>query len=162
MCWIYAWPMEIKNELYPVTDEQLAAMTERGPEGPIVMVNLLKFRRLAVYEDGSDVHVTGREAYQRYAAAVGKLIRVYGGRFIFAGDVTHLMIGQADEMWDEVALAEYPDRAAFMAMIDDPAFQAAAHHREAGLEGQLNIETTWIPVLRSKSGPSATTPESSD
>lgn len=58
------------------------------------------------------------------------------------------MIGQADEMWDEVALAEYPDRAAFMAMIEDPAFQTASHHREAGLDGQLNIETAWIPVLR--------------
>ena len=154
--------MEIENELYPVTDVQLAAMREPGPEGPIVMVNLLKFRERAAYADGSDAHVTGREAYQRYAAAVGKLIRVYGGRFIFAGDVTHLMIGQADEMWDEVALAEYPDRAAFMAMIEDPAFQAAAHHREAGLEGQLNIETTWIPVLRPKSGPSAAIPESGE
>ena len=154
--------MEVKNELYPVTDAQLAALTEPGPEGPIVMVNLLKFRERAVYEDGSDGHLTGREAYQRYAAAIGKLIRVYGGRFIFAGDVTHLMIGQADEIWDEVALAEYPDRAAFMAMIEDPAFQAASHHREAGLDGQLNIETTWIPVLRPKSRPSATAPESSE
>jgi uncharacterized protein (DUF1330 family) len=144
--------MEIKNELYPVTDEQLAAMTEPGPAGPIVMVNLLKFREQAAYEDGSDRHLTGREAYQRYAAAVGKLIRMYGGRFIFAGDVTHLMIGQTDEMWDEVALAEYPDRAAFMSMLQAPAFQAASHHRVAGLEGQLNIETTWIPVLRPKSG----------
>ena len=145
------------NELYPVTDEQLAAMTERGPEGPIVMVNLLRFRDRAAYEDGSDDHLTGREAYQRYAAAVGKLIREYGGRFIFAGDVTHLMIGQADEMWDEVALAEYPDRPAFMAMIEDPVFRSASHHREAGLEGQLNIETTWIPVLRPRSEPSTST-----
>lgn len=142
--------MEIQNELYPVTDEQLRAMTEPGPEGPIVMVNLLKFRAHAAYADGSDGRLSGRDAYQRYAAAVGKLIRVYGGRFVFAGDVTHLMIGQADDMWDEVALAEYPSRAAFTAMIAAPEFEAAAHHREAGLEGQLNIETTWIPVLRPK------------
>jgi uncharacterized protein (DUF1330 family) len=142
--------MEINNELYPVTDEQHRAMTEPGPEGPIVMVNLLKFRAHAAYADGSDGHLSGRDAYQRYAAAVGKLIRVYGGRFVFAGDVTQLMIGQADDMWDEVALAEYPSRAEFMAMIAAPEFQAVAHHREAGLEGQLNIETTWIPVLRPK------------
>ena len=142
--------MEITNELYPVTDEQRRVMTEPGPEGPIVMVNLLKFRARSAYTDGSDGHLSGRDVYQRYAAVVGKLIRVYGGRFLFAGDVTHLLIGQADEMWDEVALAEYPNRAAFMAMIADPKFEAAAHHREAGLEGQLNIETTWIPVLRPK------------
>jgi uncharacterized protein (DUF1330 family) len=71
------------------------------------MVNLRKFRDRASYEDGSDGHLSGRDAYQRYAAAVEKLIREYGGRFLLAGDVTHLMIGQADEMWDEVALAEY-------------------------------------------------------
>lgn len=144
----YARRMEIENELYPVTDEQRRALNEPGPEGPIVMVNLLKFRDLAEYADGSDRDLSGRDAYQRYAAAVGKLIREYGGRILFAGDVTHLMIGQADDMWDEVALAEYPDRAAFMAMIAAPEFQAAAHHREAGLDGQLNIETTWIPALR--------------
>lgn len=149
--------MEIRNELYPASDEQIAAMADPGPEGPIVMVNLLKFRDRAAYEDGSDDHLTGREAYQRYAAAVGKLIREYGGRFIFAGDVTYLMIGHADEMWDEVALAEYPDRPAFMAMIEDPAFQTASRHREAGLEGQLNIETTWIPVLRPKPEPAPAT-----
>jgi hypothetical protein len=60
------------------------------------------------------------------------------------------MIGQADEMWDEVALVEYPNRAALAAMISYPVVEAAAHHREAGLQGQLNIETTWIPVLRPK------------
>jgi hypothetical protein len=32
--------MEIRSELSPVTDEQLAAATEPGQEGPIVMVNL--------------------------------------------------------------------------------------------------------------------------
>ena len=53
-------------------------------------------------------------------------------------------------MWDEVALVEYPDRAALIAMITAPEFLAVAHHREAGLEGQLNIETTWIPALRPK------------
>jgi uncharacterized protein (DUF1330 family) len=101
-------------------------MTEPGPEAPIILVNLLKFRAHARYADESDGQLSGRDAYQRYAAAVGKLIRRYGGRFLFAGDVTQLMIGQADDMWDEVALAEYPSRTAFMAMIAAPEFHAVA------------------------------------
>ncbi len=140
--------MEVRNELYPATDEQRAAMTEPGPDGPIVMVNLLRFRERAAYPDGSDAELTGRQAYDRYAAAVGTLIGEYGGRFLFAGDVTHLMIGQVEELWDEVALAEYPDRAALVAMSTSPEWQAVSHHREAGLDGQLNIETTWNPALR--------------
>jgi uncharacterized protein (DUF1330 family) len=138
--------VEVRNELYPATDEQRAAMTDPGPDGPIVMVNLLKFRERAAYADGADAGLTGREAYARYAAVVGELIREYGGRIVFAGDVTHLMIGHVEDLWDEVALAEYPDRAALVAMSTSPEWQAASHHREAGLAGQLNIETTWIPL----------------
>lgn len=140
--------MEIQNELYPATDEQREAFAAPGPEGPIVMVNLLKFRERAEYEDGSDDELSGRDAYQRYAAAVGPLVRKHGGRFVFAGDVTHLTIGQADDMWDEVALVEYPNRAALFAMATSAEYQEAAVHRTAGLEGQLNIETTWLPGMR--------------
>ena len=140
--------MQVTNKLQPSDEQRQRIVSEAGPDGPIVMVNLLKFRDRAVYEDGSDSHLSGREAYQRYGAAVGKLIRGYGGRFVFVGDVTDLMIGDADEKWDEVALAEYPDRASLAAMISSPEFQAAEHHREAGLEGQLNIETTWLPAFQ--------------
>lgn len=140
--------MHIENRLYPSGEQEQRFTDEPGPDGPLVMVNLLKFRDRAVYADGSDGDLSGREAYQRYGAAVAKLIRQYGGRFVFAGDVTDLFIGRVDDMWDEIALAEYPDRASFVAMISSPEFKAAAHHREAGLEGQLNIETTWLPVFR--------------
>ena len=140
--------MQVENQLHPSVEQEQRFTAESGPGGPLVMVNLLKFRERALYGDGSDGHLSGREAYQRYGAAVGKLIRQYGGRFVFAGDVTDLFIGDVEEMWDEIALAEYPDRASFMAMISSPEFQAAAHHREAGLAGQLNIEATWLPVFR--------------
>jgi hypothetical protein len=48
-----------------------------------------------------------------------------------------------EDLWDEVALAEYPDRAALVAMSSSEAFREIAVHRTAGLEGQLNIETTY-------------------
>ena len=43
-------------------------------------------------------------------------------------------------MWDLVAIAEYPNRKAMLEMIMDPNYQESAKHREAALEGQLNIE----------------------
>lgn len=145
--WSSLGEVKIANAVH-MTSEQERTLAEPGPEGPIVMVNLLKFREHALYADGSDSHLSGREVYQRYGAAIGKLIRDYGGRFLFAGDVTSLMIGQVGDMWDEIALAEYPDRAALHAMISSPECRAVAHHREAGLAGQLNIEATWLPVFR--------------
>ena len=35
--------MQIENRVYP-DPEQMMAMQQPGPDGPIVMVNLLKFR----------------------------------------------------------------------------------------------------------------------
>jgi uncharacterized protein (DUF1330 family) len=64
--------------------------------------------------------------------------------------VTFLTIGRVEQLWDEVALAQYPSRAAFLQMAMSPAYQEIAVHREAGLEGQLNIETT--PTLAARLG----------
>ncbi len=135
--------MQVRNEVMPSEPERIAAMQEPGPSGPIIMVNLLKFREKAQYPDGRDAHLSGREAYARYGAAVSKLLPKFGGRAIFAGDVTFLALGQVEELWDEIAMAEYPDRAALWAMSTSPEWREIAVHRQAGLAGQLNIETTY-------------------
>lgn len=134
--------MNVENRVYPDREQMEAQRASASRPGRIVMVNLLKFRERALYRDGRDAHLSGREAYQRYAVEVGKLVRACGGRVVYVGDVTFLQIGRVDEPWDEVALAEYPSREAFLAMSSSPEWRAIAEHREAGLAGQLNIETT--------------------
>jgi uncharacterized protein (DUF1330 family) len=135
--------MQVINEIMPDDPKRIAAMQEAGPPGPIIMVNLLKFRERALYPDGSDAHLSGREAYMRYAVAVTALLPKFGGRALFAGDVRFLALGQVEELWDEIALAEYPDRVALWAMSTSEEWRKIAVHRQAGLAGQLNIETTY-------------------
>jgi len=135
--------VKVTNEVMPNDPERIAAMQEPGPDGPIVMVNLLKFRERARYPDGRDPELSGRDAYMRYGAAVAELLPKFGGRPLFAGDVTFLALGQVEELWDEIALAEYPNRAALWAMSTSAEWREIAVHREAGLAGQLNIETTY-------------------
>ena len=144
-------PCLVHNALYPVSEEQKRGMFEPGPEGPVVMVNLLRFRERAVYADGRPCDLTGREAYALYGAAVARLITAAGGRILFVGDVTWLAIGAVDPLWDEVALAEYPSRAALTAMSTSDEWRAISVHRTAGLEGQLNIET--VAPAWAKAGP---------
>ena len=51
------------------TPQQIQTMSEKGPEGPIVMVNLLKYRAKAAYgPDHAEAkeNFSGRDAYQRY------------------------------------------------------------------------------------------------
>ena len=144
-------PVQVRNALYPVSEGQKKGMFEAGPSGPIVMVNLLKFRDRAVYEDGRPCDLTGREAYALYGAEVGPMITAYGGKVLCIGDVTWLAIGEVDRLWDEVALAQYPDRAALTAMSTSAEWRAISVHRAAGLEGQLNIETVppaWLKAGR--------------
>ena len=132
--------MEVVNEVMP--DLQRAMAFFGGPEdGPFVMVNLLKFKPRAEYADGADSHLTGEEAYMRYGEEVRKLVEGLGGRIRYSGAVTGLMLGQVEELWDAVALAEYPSLAAFRDMAMSPAMHAIEHHRKAGLAGQLNIRT---------------------
>lgn len=139
--------MQVTNQVHPTEPGQIEKVMESGPQGPIVMANPLKFKDRAEYKDGHDTSLTGREAYMLYANAVTDIIQECGGRVLFGGDVTHLSLGIVDDLWDEVALAEYPNRGAMVAMSQSPAFAAAGVHRVAGLEGQLNIETTYSADL---------------
>ncbi|ABI77177.1 conserved hypothetical protein [Hyphomonas neptunium ATCC 15444] len=133
--------MQVINEVFPSDPEQIKALMQPGPDGPIFMVNLLKFKARAEYEDGRAADMTGREAYMIYGRAVTEILPKFGGRAVFAGDVTFLSLGKAEELWDEVAIAMYPRRADMVRMSMSPEWQAAAVHRTAGLKGQLNIET---------------------
>ena len=133
--------MEVINEVLPTSSERIKEMMEPGPEGPIYMINLLKFKEDAEYEDGRDTQLTGYEAYQIYGKGVAQLLPKYGGEVFFMGDVTFLSLGQVEELWDEVAIAKYPDRGSLVQMTSSEEWQALAVHRAAGLAGQLNIET---------------------
>ncbi len=138
--------MQITNEVTPTDPEQIAELAEAGPDGPIYMVNLLKFKERASYDDGRQSDLTGAEAYALYGAGVTPLVAQHGGRLVFSGAVSWLMLGQADDMWDQVAVVEYPNRGALLAMATSPAYAEIAVHRNAGLAGQLNIETTGLFV----------------
>jgi uncharacterized protein (DUF1330 family) len=130
--------MNVVNAVFP-DFEQATAFFGAAEDGPFVMVNLLKFHAKARYEDGSDADLSGAEAYGRYGVEVSRLVEALGGKIRFSGHVTGLLLGEVDELWDAVALAEYPSLAAFKEMALSPQMHAIEHHRKAGLAGQLNI-----------------------
>ena len=133
--------MQVVNKIYP-NKEQIKGFMEPVSEGPICMVNLLKFKEKAEYEDGRDTDLTGREAYALYEEGVKKLLQEIGGGIGFEGDVARLALGEVEELWDVVALAVWPSRRAMFEVMQSPEMQAISVHRSAGLAGQLNLETT--------------------
>jgi uncharacterized protein (DUF1330 family) len=147
--------MQVVNEVFPTDPERVRQMMEPGPNKPIYMVNLLKFKDMAEYKDGRASDLSGREAYMIYGRAVVELLPKFGGRGIFAADVTFLALGQVEELWDEVAIAVYPNRRAMVEMSMSKEWREISVHRDAGLKGQLNIETVlqegdWGPGVTLK------------
>ena len=132
--------MEVENKVMP-NEKQMEEFLEEGNDEPIFMVNLLKFKEKAEYPDKRETNLTGREAYAIYGEEVVKHLEKVGGKPIFGSDVTRLMLGEVEELWDQVAIAMYPNRKAMLKMISDPDYIESAQHRVAGLAGQLNIET---------------------
>lgn len=135
--------------------EQQQLFAERAPNGPIFMLNLLKFRDAAAYADGRESNLTGAQAYALYGAAVGKIIHGLGGRLVWGGSANVLVIGDGELQWDQVAIVEYPSMAAFTGMTASDDYQEIHVHRDAGLEHQLLINCLSAEQARALAGASS-------
>lgn len=119
--------------------EQIEELLEGPAEGPVVMVNLLRFKKEA---DAPDEGLTGEQAYGRYGAQMVQWVTSQGARLIWSGRVDSLVIGDTDEYFHAIALMEYPSRAEFLRIIGDPRVAEYSVHRTAGLEMQWLVATT--------------------
>ena len=117
--------------------QQLAASTDTGP---VVMINLLKFRN-----GNSPSEEPGVEEYRRYGDVALEMIAQQGGRLLWAGTGDQVLIGDVEQDWDAVLLVEYPSRAAFIAMVSKPEYLEAHAHRERALERTVVIACTPAP-----------------
>ena len=130
--------MKVENALTP-TPEQIQALLADSDEGPVAMLNLLKFRKKARYADGRETSLSGQDAYMLYGTEMVKIVAAGGGRILYSGVPTRLMIGQVEDEWDAVGIMEYPSRQGFVEIVSKPEVAEIGVHREAGLEGQLLI-----------------------
>jgi uncharacterized protein (DUF1330 family) len=120
------------------TPESIAALMTRGINGPVTMLNLLRFRDVADYSDNPDLapdgEISGEEAYAIYSEHTLPLLAGVGGKPVFMGTGGSLLIGPSDARWDRVLLIEYPSLQAFVEMTQNPQYHAGAGHRTAALE----------------------------
>ncbi len=137
--------MIVLNKLHH-TDEQWEALAQVEDDGPVYMTNLFKFKERAAYPDGRDTDLTGIEAYQIYGAQTGKQIAACGAKVIHSSVIGGMVVGEVEELWDAIAIVEYPSIAAFFGMVKSEEWAKHAIHREAGLDGQLNIFSKTPPA----------------
>ena len=120
------------------TDAAARALMAAARPGPVVMLNLLRFRPVADYSADPDLAppapISGAEAYALYADAILPLLTASGGSVLFQGGASGWFIGPASERWDHALLVRQASLAAFLAFAGDPRAQAILGHRTAALD----------------------------
>jgi uncharacterized protein (DUF1330 family) len=107
----------------------IEGLEETEHQGPIVMVNLMRFRDRSLDGQGS-----GWDAYLRYSALTVPMIKARGGTLLWTGEAKAVALGpQAGNQWDYLALVYYPSLAAFIDMMTSPDYQTLSDpHRRNG------------------------------
>jgi uncharacterized protein (DUF1330 family) len=107
-------------------------------QGPVVMVNLMRFHERSLDGDGS-----GWDAYLRYSALTVPMIKARGGTLLWTGDAKAVALGSQDSnQWDYLALVYYPSVAAFIDMMTSADYERKCDpHRRNGCAEHVIIAT---------------------
>ncbi|WP_395152841.1 hypothetical protein [Ilumatobacter sp.] len=107
-------------------------------DGPVWMVNLMKYREVADYADGRESAISGREADDAYSPLDS--LAAVGAAAVFFGDVDQQLLGDATT-WDRIGVVKYATRKSFVDMQSLPSFQKSHHHKDAGMESTIVMGT---------------------
>lgn len=111
--------------------EVFAQFKDLPRDEPIHMLNLVRLKPRAEYEDGRTA--TGVEAYRAYARESGPIFERLGGKQIWIAEPQLMLTGPQSEAWDIAFIAEYPSGQAFIDMLRDPDYREAVKHRTAAV-----------------------------
>jgi uncharacterized protein (DUF1330 family) len=104
-------------------ERQLSEIAARagGPDdGPVVMLNLNRYRE--------------RAAYERYGQVALAMLERVGGRILWHAEANETVIGDDSDLYDEVIAVWYPSRAAFIQLATSAEVVAALPDRRRALE----------------------------
>lgn len=113
------------------TGADLKRFLEEDDGGPVVMLNLLRYK-----PDG------GRESYAQYGKAIIPFLEAVGGEVVYFGEGATPLVGDA---WDAVLIVRYPSRRAFSEMVANPEYQQITHLRTEALDAAL-LQPTAPPT----------------
>ena len=105
--------------------------------GPIVMLNLLRFRDVADYSASPELApaepISGSKAYEHYMKHTRPFLEGGGGEVLFMGKGSSFLIGPSEEKWDAVLLVKQQSKDSFMAFAQNEGYLKGLGHRTAAL-----------------------------
>ena len=125
------------------------ATTAPADDGPVWMVNLMRYNDVAEYRDGRETTLTGREADDEYTPTDS--LRAVGAELVFVANVEDHFLGDGVE-WDRIAIVKYPTRRAFIEMQERDDFRKSHKHKEAGMAESIVIGCLPLAVPQAPDG----------
>lgn len=121
----------LKHDYGRIDKEYGLFLATRPPaeDGPIFMVNLMKYHEVAAYQSADEPAISGREADDKYNPS--SILSKIGADIMLAADVRTSVVG-AD--WDRIAIVRYPTRASFIEMQTRKDFSDKHVHKNAGMQ----------------------------
>ena len=123
---------KLKHDYGKIDFDYAIHLATRPPEedGPIYMVNLMKYHEVAQYDTENAPKISGREADDRYNPA--SILNKIGATIVFVADVVKNHIGEED--WDRIAIVRYATRKSFIEMQERKDFADKHEHKAAGMK----------------------------
>jgi uncharacterized protein (DUF1330 family) len=119
------------------TGDQIKRVANSDLDGPVVMLNLLRYDRTG---GGGDA---GRQSYERYGDEMQKIMAERGIKLLWRGRADSVLIGDDDaDAWDTVLLVEYPSRKVFLEMAGSKDYEKVGEHRTNALVDSRLIAMT--------------------
>ena len=126
--------------------DNIQALINRAVEGPIVMLNLLRFRDIADYSDFPELEpllpISGRAAYEAYIRHTRPFLEATGGSVVMVGEGGNFFVGPNEERWDLALLVRQNSLADFFSFANNSDYLAGIGHRTAAVE-----DTRLLPLV---------------
>jgi hypothetical protein len=129
---------------------QRLATCPPGDDGPVYMLNLMKYRAVADYGNDGPTDVRGVDADDAYAPV--DVLADIGAEIVLTADVL-----ASTEDWDRVAVVKYATRRSFIEMQTRKDFQAKHVHKEAGMDHTTVLGTLPVDGLPPRAKPASLT-----
>lgn len=139
-------PDQARKTYFEPTQDAGRAFFTRNIRGPVVMLNLMRFRSVADYSGAPEMAppspITGEAAYQLYMDHTQPFLQKSGGEVLFYGKGGPYLIGPSDERWDAAMLVRQSSVSSFLAFASDREYLVGIAHRTAALE-----DSRLLPLL---------------
>ncbi len=106
-------------------------------DGPIFLVNLIKYHNIAHYPEGYEgKQVSGEEAFLKYVRIAYKYNKKHKNYFKFTGEAVSTIADNTgkETKWHNCGIVKYASRESMQKFISEKAFQQSIEHKDASLE----------------------------